>query len=74
MKVIKAFAEITVFLYMGRLKKYFKEKKMLEYFSIFQDRKNVVEHNCYLEDYKCHILVTHTLIHTTQWHMHVYQT
>lgn len=46
---------------------------MLEYFLIFQDRKNVVEHNCYLEGYKCHIIITHT--HTYhQWHTHVYQT
>lgn len=31
---------------------------MLEYFLIFPDRKNVGERNCYLEGYKCRIVIT----------------
>lgn len=31
---------------------------MLEYFLIFPDRKNVGEHNCYLEDCKCRNVIT----------------
>lgn len=48
-------------------------KKMLEYFLIFPDRKNEGEPNCYLEDYKCHIVITDAHC-TTQWHTHVHQT
>lgn len=33
---------------------------MFEYFLISPDRKNVGERNCYLEDYKCRIVITDT--------------
>lgn len=73
MKVLKTLAEITVFLYTGRFKKWFQWKKMLEYFSIFQDRKNVVEPTVTLRIINV-IFWSHTLTHTTQWHMHVEHT